>query len=77
VRLLNRARNRQLSAAYRRVFAAPDAAMVLADLGDFCRARTAPFVAGDAMATGVLIGRQEVFYRIARYLNLATFCRQH
>jgi hypothetical protein len=75
VRLLNRARNRRLSAAYRRVFAAPDAATVLADLGDFCRARSAPFVAGDAMATGVLIGRQEVFHRIARYLNLAAFCR--
>lgn len=51
--------------------AAPEAEAVLADLGDFCRARSAPFVAGDAMATGVLIGRQEVFHRIARYLNLS------
>ena len=71
MRLLDRARNRRLSAAYRRVFGAPEADAVLADLGDFCRARTAPFVAGDAMATGVLIGRQEVFHRIARYLNLS------
>jgi hypothetical protein len=70
VRLLDRRRNRRLSAAYRRVFAAPEATAVLGDLGDFCRARSAPFVAGDAMATGVLIGRQEVFHRIARYLNL-------
>jgi hypothetical protein len=77
VRLIIRGRNRQLSAAYRRVLAATDGAMVMAYLGVFCRAGTAPFVAGDAMATGVLIGWQEVFYRIARYLNLATFCRQH
>ena len=39
--------------------------------------RRAPFVAaratgaGDAIATGVLIGRQEVFHRIARYANLS------
>jgi hypothetical protein len=30
----------------------------------------APFAPGDPMATGVLIGRQEAFHRIARYLNL-------
>ncbi len=71
MRLLDRRRNRRLSAAYRRVFATSEATVVLADLGDFCRARSAPFVAGDAMATGVLIGRQEVFHRIARYLNLS------
>lgn len=71
VRFLSRLANRRLSAAYRRVFAAPSADAVLADLGDFCRARSAPFVAGDPMATGVLIGRQEVFHRIARYSNLS------
>ena len=71
MRLLNRPRNRRLSAAYRRAFAAPGADAALADLVHFCRARRAPFVAGDAMATGVLIGRQEVFHRIARYLNLS------
>lgn len=71
MRLLNRHSNRRLSAAYRRVFGAPSADPVLADLADFCRAREAPFVAGDAMATGVLIGRQGVFHRIARYLNLS------
>ena len=71
MRFLSRLANRRLSAAYRRVFAAPSADAVLADLGDFCRARSAPFVAGDPMATGVLIGRQEVFHRIARYLNLS------
>lgn len=71
MRLLDRARNRRLSAAYRRAFGTPGAEAVLADLGDFCRARSAPFVAGDAMATGVLIGRQEVFHKIARYLNLS------
>lgn len=70
VRFLSRLANRRLSAAYRRVFAVPSADAVLADLGDFCRARSAPFVAGDPMATGVLIGRQEVFHRIARYSNL-------
>lgn len=70
MRLLDRLGNRRLSAAYRRVFGAPSAEVVLADLGDFCRARSAPFVTGDAIATGVLIGRQEVFHRIARYLNL-------
>ncbi len=26
---------------------------------------------GDAVATGILIGRQEVFHRIARYLHLS------
>lgn len=71
MRLLSRPRNRRLSAAYRRTFAAPGADAALADLAHFCRARRAPFVAGDAMATGVLIGRQEVFHRIARYLNLS------
>lgn len=71
VRFLSRFNNRRLSAAYRRVFGAPSAEVVLADLGDFCRARQAPFVAGDAVATGILIGRQEVFHRIARYLNLS------
>jgi len=74
VRFLSRFNNRRLSAAYRRVFGAPSAEVVLADLGDFCRAREAPFVAGDAMATGILIGRQEVFHRIARYLNLIASC---
>jgi hypothetical protein len=74
VRLLSRFSNRRLSAAYRRVFGAPSAEVVLGDLGDFCRAREAPFVAGDAMATGVLIGRQEVFHRIARYLNPTGSC---
>lgn len=71
MRFLSRFNNRRLSAAYRRVFGAPSADAVLADLGDFCRAREAPFVAGDAVATGILISRQEVFHRIARYLNLA------
>lgn len=71
MRFLSRINNRRLSAAYRRVFGAPSAEVVLADLGDFCRARQAPFVPGDAMATGVLIGRQEVFHRVERYLNLS------
>ncbi len=70
-RLLSRFSNRRLSAAYRQVFGGPRGAPVLADLADFCRARSAPFVANDAMATGVLIGRQEVFHRIARYLHLS------
>lgn len=70
MRLLDRRRNKRLAAAYRRVFDGPAADEVLADLADFCRAREAPFVPGDPMATGVLIGRQEAFHRIARYLNL-------
>lgn len=69
-RLLDRYSNRRLSAAYRRVFDGPHAEPVLRDLAGFCRAREAPFVPGDPMATGVLIGRQEAFQRIARYLNL-------
>ena len=77
MRFLDRARNRRLSAAYRRVFGAPEgrpspeAQTVLVDLTDFCRARQAPFVSKDPIATGVLIGRQEVFHRIARYANLS------
>lgn len=70
MRLLDRRRNKRLAAAYRRAFDGPAAADVLADLAEFCRAREAPFVPGDPMATGVLIGRQETFHRIARYLNL-------
>lgn len=70
MRLLDRRRNRRLAAAYRRVFDGPAVDDVLTDLADFCRAREAPFVPGDPMATGVLIGRQEVFHRVARYLNL-------
>lgn len=57
--------------AYRMTFDGPRAKEVLEDLASFCRAHSAPFVAGDPMATGVLIGRQEVFHRISRYLHLS------
>lgn len=61
---------------YRRAFESLSGQQVLADLKRFCRAGESPLVVGamsqqtDAMATGVQIGRQEVFQRIAHMLNI-------
>lgn len=51
--------------------------IVLADLAQFCRARSTPAVysqvAGtiDPMATGIMIGRLEVWHRIASNVHLS------
>lgn len=62
---------------YRRVFVdtGGSGAAVLADLRRFCKAGDSALVVGpggqsDPMATGVALGRQEVFWRIAHHLHL-------
>ena len=61
---------------YRVVFKGKSGEAVLADLKRFCRAMSTPLVVSaqsgcsDPMATGVAIGRQEVFQRIIQHLNL-------
>lgn len=62
---------------YRAVFKRGDQAaeQVLADLRRFCKAGEPPLVIGrdgqtDVYATGMLAGRQEVFWRIASHLHL-------
>ena len=60
-----------LARSYRLTFNLSRASqMVLTDLCEFCRGREAPCVPGDAMMTGVLIGRQEVWHRIRNFLDL-------
>lgn len=55
----------------------PGAAEVLADLRRFCRANTTPAVVSpvtrnvDPIATGIAIGRLEVWHRIAQNLHLS------
>jgi len=49
--------------------------MVLADLRRFCKAGESALVVGangqsDTLATGIAMGRQEVFWRIAHHLHL-------
>lgn len=57
--------------AYNRTFEGVYAIRVLEDLAMFCRANSAPYVPGDANASHVLIGRQEVWHRINQHLNLS------
>lgn len=67
--------------AYRAVFGTdnltPAQSAVLADLRKFCRATSTPAVVSpatqqmDPMATGVLIGRLEVWHRITQNLHLS------
>lgn len=64
--------------AYRAVFKPGVATdIVLADLRKFCRASSTPAVASpvsrtiDPIATGIAIGRLEVWHRIAQNLNLS------
>lgn len=62
---------------YRAAFQGRSGQIVLADLKRFCRAGTSPLVVSpmsrttDAMATGVAIGRQEVFMRIAHHIHMS------
>ena len=68
--------------AYRHTFM-PDGQMtaasagVMADLRRFCRATSTPAVVSfvsqtvDPIATGIAIGRQEVWHRIAMHLHLS------
>lgn len=62
---------------YRHTFGAdnPSARAVLADLRQFCKAGQPALVVGqngqtDVYATGMMAGRQEVFWRIAHHLHL-------
>lgn len=55
--------------SYEVTFGSHAGKIVLEDLAQFCRAGQAPFDP-DQRLTDVLIGRQEVFYRIAQHLNL-------
>ncbi len=64
--------------SYRLLFApGPAADIVLEDLAKFCRARTTPAIVSmvtqqiDPIATGIAIGRLEVWHRIAQNLNLS------
>ncbi len=58
------------SRAYYRVFRSPDGAEVLRDLAPFCRAFT-PCWGATPEDTARLIGRNEVWHRIAEYLSLS------
>lgn len=61
---------------YRAVFAHPSAPHVLADLKRFCRGMSSPAQFSpqsgmiDPVATGIAIGRQEVWLRIATHLHI-------
>lgn len=62
---------------YRHTFSADNrsAQIVLADLRKFCKAGQPALVVGqngqtDVYATGMMAGRQEVFWRIAHHLHL-------
>jgi len=63
--------------AYRALFApGPARDIVLYDLSKFCRATSTPAVVSlvtqqiDPQASFIAIGRQEVYMRIAQYINL-------
>lgn len=60
---------------YRAALAGPSGLAVLADLKRFCRGMAPPLVMGqngqvDPIATGVAIGRQEVWLRIVGHLHI-------
>lgn len=65
--------------AYRLLFkvGTPAVDIVLADLAQFCRARTTPAVFSqqsgtiDPIATGIAIGRLEVWHRLASNIHLS------
>lgn len=64
--------------AYRAVFApGPAVDVVMEDLRKFCRATTTPAVVSpitqqiDPIATGVAIGRLEVYHRIAQHIHIS------
>lgn len=64
--------------AYRAVFrlGEPATNIVMSDLRKFCRATSTPAIVSmvsqrvDPMATGIAIGRLEVWHRIAQHLHL-------
>ena len=62
--------------AYRAVFTGPAAEIVVEDLKKFCRATSGPAVVApggmvDPIATGIAIGRQEVWHRIAQHIHVS------
>lgn len=64
--------------AYRALFApGPAADIVMRDLRKFCRATTTPAVISpvtqqiDPIATGIAIGRLEVYHRIAQHIHMS------
>lgn len=58
--------------AYRNVFSSDDGKLILADLKKFCRGGRPPsHNINNSHETALLIGRQEVFYRIAEAANLS------
>jgi hypothetical protein len=57
------------SRAYRLTFQNPRTNEVLKDLARFCHANKVPYHP-DQRKTDILIGRQEVYYRIIEHLNL-------
>lgn len=68
---------RRRRSAYRALFApGPAADIVLADLSRFCRATATPAVVSlttqqvDPIATGIAIGRLEVWHRIMQNLHI-------
>ncbi len=64
------AENEALVRAYHVCFGSPDAAIVLEDLAAFCRAAETCAVPGDHDRTFLLLGRNEVWQRIARLSKL-------
>lgn len=70
--LIDRARNylARRRTAYVKTFQGPFGEEVLADLAKFCRANQSAFHA-DPRAHALIEGRREVFYRIAKHLNLS------
>lgn len=72
-RLIQRRRS-----AYRALFApGPASDIVLTDLRKFCRATTTPAIVSpgsgtvDPIATGIAIGRLEVYHRIAQHIHIS------
>jgi hypothetical protein len=61
---------RERQTAYRRTFMSPEGVEVLMDLIKFCRGFESAAVPGDSDRTFMLLGRQEVFQRIAQELCL-------
>jgi hypothetical protein len=63
--------------SYRATFTGPAAEYVLEDLKKFCRATTTPAVVSpvsgqiDPVATGIAIGRLEVWHRIAQHIHIS------
>ena len=60
---------------YRDIFQSISGEAVLADLRQFCKAGQPALVVGrdgqtDVYATGMVAGRQEVFWRIVTHLNM-------